>query len=415
MRKPLIALAALALCVLAACGAQTSAPSNVTATSATYNATARWSDGDGPGHFWYEHSIAGGAFTQVTAPEGFPALECKDGSGQPRPANDCSAPVSRSVSGLPAGTSIRYRFCGYFDSDPAGTQGCYDSAGTRNGTNYTTFSTLAASDCTRTVAAGTSFSSAVSGLGSGDKLCLSAGAYSWGNYSVPAGLTIKDAPAAGFPTITGEASPGTGSTLQDLFLEQQTIHAVVDIKASDVTLQRVDIDGNDANALTQGIIVGSSSTAPNNVRILDSRIHDVANTADTRSHAIYWAGGTNGEIARLWMWDIQAYGLHFYSGNAAGTVAHHTVYDGSKTGRGHVKDSSGGTTTISDSIVTDAGAIRCVSPAVLTLTNNRSQAGYSGCPAGTGNVTADTTYQDEANHDYRVPGDPAFQFVPGPM
>jgi hypothetical protein len=91
-----------------------------------------------------------------------------------------------------------------------------------------------------------------------------------------------------------------------------------------------------------------------------------------------------------------------------------TVTDDSVCNFGNVFDDISGATTFDHTIVTDpdTGGYWSCNTAGATITNSRAQGGFLGC-SGSGNTTADTTYVDEANRDYRVPGNPNHQFIPG--
>jgi hypothetical protein len=49
----------------------------------------------------------------------------------------------------------------------------------------------------------------------------------------------------------------------------------------------------------------------------------------------------------------------------------------------------------------------------MTVTNSRASEGFQGCPASGTNTTASTTFENPPT-SYRVPGNPNYQFVPGP-
>jgi hypothetical protein len=132
----------------------------------------------------------------------------------------------------------------------------------------------------------------------------------------------------------------------------------------------------------------------------------------THFHAIYWFHSTGGLVQRVWMYDISGFGLHFYSGTGAGTKVSQTVTDDTLCNFGNVFDSQQGPVSFDHTILTDAGSWRCLTSGA-TVTNSRSQQGFGSCP-GSGQVTADTTYANEGARDYRVPGDPDQQYVPGP-
>lgn len=258
----------------------------------------------------------------------------------------------------------------------------------------------------------------MSGTSSGSIVCLSAGSYSWGDYSPPAGVTIA-ATSGTAATVTGEARINNGGVkLINLSLRPTPTetHSVVSVDGPDFVAERLDVSGNNVPHV-QGFLVGGPRA-----KILDTKIHNIRGPGGCSQtggltmqhfHAIYWFRGTDGEVSRVWMYDIGGYGLHFYSGTGANTKVSQTVTDDSICSRGNVFDSQQGPVTFNKTIITDAGPWSCRS-AGATVTNSRSQSGFQGCP-GSGNVTADTVYANEAARDYRIPGNSDFAFSPGPM
>lgn len=274
-----------------------------------------------------------------------------------------------------------------------------------------------AAQCTKHAAAGSSFSSAVSGAGA--HLCLDAGTYTWGDYRVPGGTSIE-ASSGVAATVVGEARISeAGAALDNLTLRAAPgeNHAVVSVDAADFTARRLEVDAQNIEHV-QGFLVGGDRA-----KILDTKIHSVRGPGGcsggggdglngTHFHGIYWYDSTGGEVRRIWMYDISGFGLHFYSGTGSNTQVSQTVTDDTLCNFGNVFDSQQGPVSFDKTILTDAGGWRCLSSGA-TVTNSRSQSGFGSC-SGSGNVTGDTAYQNEAARDYRVPGDPAMQFVPGP-
>jgi hypothetical protein len=276
--------------------------------------------------------------------------------------------------------------------------------------------------CSFTATPGQSFSSAISGLGSGTVLCLPAGTYNWGDYVIPAGKTITGSTDAGVATVVGEAViNNTGVTLSNLKLvaASNETHAVVDGKASNATIQNVEVDTNHQPGVQGMIVGGSSSPAPSNFKVLDTVIHGARgggpnNLTDSEVHGIYWqnGSGSGNEIGRTWVYDVSGYGFHFYSVNSPATnvLIHNTVVDDSIV-RGVLFDGPTGN-TYRDSVVTDSPyGVVCRIPG-NTLINVRSGAGFQSC-TGTGLVTADTVFDNEAARNYG--NDTSGHFVTGPL
>jgi hypothetical protein len=407
--------------VLTACSAETNNATNVSWNSATYNATLHWSPGDGPGHLWFEHSIDGGPFTAANSADSFPKL-----------TNSGSAPYSKNISGLPPEESIRYRICGYLDANPTGTYSCYDKAGTQGGTNYTSFTT-GAQPCTRTVAAGTAWPAASNGLTAGQKLCLSAGSYDWGDFYPQSGLTIS---GNANTTITGEARlENPNIALRHLVIQaaDDEDHSVIDMRANNDTVRNLEVNTRHIGQV-MGIIVGGGDAAPSGVRIYDTKVHGPRPNAGrpcyhpqddppdapltgSQVHAIYWGNGTNGKIERDWLYDYSGYGLHIYAGNqgtAAGLAISQVISDSSDscaTSLGDIFNDLTGPVTATRTIV-QGGVWACRVPGI-TVTYSQTSGGFEDCPASSTNNVSNTTFENPPT-SYRIPGNPYYTFVPGP-
>ena len=417
VRKLVALIAAISVAALAACSGDTDPVTNVTSNSAQLNATVSWDAGDGPGEWWFELRKDGtGSFTEATDTH----------TNYPDQTGSGSTDIHSVTHNLAPGF-YEVRLCGNGDKDAPSSIGCFNANGTLHGPadnigSYDNF-TIAGSSCNKTVNSGTSFSSAVSGVGSGQTLCLNGGTYNWGDYTPPSGITIK-ANNGVVANVFGEARiTNPNVKLTNLYLKAQDgeSHAVLSVEDNNFVSQYNDVDTRHVGHV-QGYLVGQGST---NVKILDNVIHGARGPAgstcssgttdlnQSQFHGIYWYGSTNGEVSRVWLYDNSGYGLHFYSGTGAGTVVTQTVTDDSMCSRGNVFDSQTGPVTFNKTIITDAGPWSCRTSGA-TVNNSRSQSGYQGC-SGSGNVTADTTYQNEAARDYRVPGNPDFQFIPGPQ
>lgn len=284
--------------------------------------------------------------------------------------------------------------------------------------------------CTKNVPQGSSFSQAMSGVSSGDVVCLS-GLYNWGDYNPPAGVTIL-APQGSSATIAGEArvtNPNTSLINLTLAALGSENHAVLTVEDNDFVGQFLDINTQRVGNV-QGVIVGGGGSQPNNTWLIDSKIHGARPVAGStcfagsgspltgsQVHAIYWASGTGGVIARNWLYDYSGYGLHIFgSGSVNGTAVLQVVSDSRSScasSLGNVKDSVSGTITVNKSI-TQNGNWRCLNGGV-TISNSRMSGGFQGsCTDAGGNATGvNTTFNSST--DLRVPGDPDFQFVAGPQ
>jgi hypothetical protein len=338
-----------------------------------------------------------------------------DACGSRIPASG-EAPGSVTVTGLASATSYRYRVG--FEYNNGGRIYTDSDGGINSGNAYHTFATCKA------VAAGTGFSSAVSNPGPSNCIALAAGTYDWGDYIPPANMTIKAAPGV-TATVVGEARVGQpGVTLENLYLRPSPgeDHATLYVTASDFTGRRLDVSANNLDFVMPVLTSGS----PNNVRILDTNVHDAfgsgcfAPGTGSRTHAIYWSAGTNGLIQRVWLHHYTGYGLHFYGpGSVAGTHVEQVVSDSRSdcdplNQLGNVKD-TGGTAdgiTVNKSI-TQGGNWRC-DDGEATVSNSRMSGSMPGCTDGGGNATGVNTSFNSTT-DLRVPGNPDFQFVPGPQ
>ena len=414
MTKITAALAALLCIFLVACSAHTEEATNVSTSSATLNSVFEWDAGDGPGETWYEARNEGGAWTEVPGSRN---------SFNDLP-NTSTYPYAYNWTGISAGVR-EYRLCGYGDKDdPNNNIACFDRnafphAQNVSTYNYNVFTT--SNTCDKVVSAGTSYATAISGVGSGDTLCLNAGAYSWGQVTPPTNVRILG--RGDDVVITG----GFDITNDDVTLENFRLElgagigpAAIFIDSNDVTTRRLNVDVN--NLAAQGYIVGNGGAQTDGVRILDTVVHNVRGGAACGQanghqfyHAIYWANGINGSLSRLWLYDNGGFGLHFYSGaggSAANTIVNQVVTDDSVCSFGNVFDDISGPTSFLNTVVTDSGPWSCRTSG-STIVASRAQSGFSGC-TGSGNTTADTTYSNEGARDYRVPGNAAFQYVPGP-
>lgn len=129
MRRQLsLRLAPLLVALLVAgCAGETEPATDVTLTSAKLHANVSWEQGES-GHFWWEYRC-GGASTWT-----------QSGGGPFGPMSSAgSAPISHTVTGLPANSTCQFRLVA--DLDPPDTAIWVDSQGDHNGTNYDAFTT----------------------------------------------------------------------------------------------------------------------------------------------------------------------------------------------------------------------------------------------------------------------------------
>jgi hypothetical protein len=365
----------VAALLVVGCGQVTDPATDVAETSATLNGHAQCPSAPG---WWFFEWRRAGAPAWTRGPLHIASLTCAGGAKFTKLAD--------SVGGLAQAAPYEFRL-GFLT--PNGKEG------------YTPSNRFTTAACGVTSLPGESFASLMRRLGGNRTACLSPGTYSWGDYVVPAGKTIRGVGAA---RVVGEARiQNPNVTLADLYLQAapDETHAVVDVKASGFTGQYLDVDG--AHRPVQGFLVGGSGTAPASPRILDSQIHGVRGdgscgtqqSSNTHYHAVYWSNSSvSGEIGRVWAYDIAGYGFHFYSaagGSAPNVDVHNTVLDGTLCGRGHVMNAIGGLVTIRDSVLTRSGPVSCQAPGIR-LANVHAEQGFSSCP-GSGLVKGGTTYQ----------------------
>lgn len=132
-----VALLAGIAMVLSACSAQTTPATNVGDVSAELNGIVNWSNGDGPGEFWFEYSGNNGASWAQTPHESFPKM-----SG----CQSSSCPVTlppHVVTGLNPSTRYLYRIAGclYQYGCSGSSIAYYDSNGSSSNGNWSSFTT----------------------------------------------------------------------------------------------------------------------------------------------------------------------------------------------------------------------------------------------------------------------------------
>lgn len=409
-RAALAAAAILAL-ILAACGGQTTGATGVDHDSATLTAEGHCDAGDDGRIFWDYRPAGAGSWTRVYEAGIVTCSQRQPASGE--------GPLDETVNGLQAGTAYEYRVG--FDFTNGGDP-WVDSQGATNGTDYDTFTTTA-DGCTVTLPSGSSFSS-VAAADPGDEVCLSAGSYSWGDYNPPAGVTIRGlGPSV---TVTGEARVGANNvTLENLHLRPAAseTHAVLYVNgtAANFTGRRLDVSADHIDFVMPFL----SSGTPTGITLVDSKFHAAFGAGcfspgtGSRTHAIYYSAGTNGRLERLWLTDYTGYGLHFYGpGSVDGTHVEQVVSDSrsdcdTNDGLGNVKDTGGADAITVNRSITEGGNWKCLDGGV-TVSNSRMSGSMSSCTDGGGNATGVNTTFNSAT-DLRIPGNPDFQWVPGPQ
>jgi hypothetical protein len=139
-RQVLTCACLIAAIALTGCAGHTTSATNITATGATLNASVQIGPNDHGGVFWFEYSRDNGAhWTQSShLPWGNPNCSFNPGGTQSSPI-----PLSQDVAGLAPNSNYIFRFVGTVcNSSPI----WLDSAGTANGTNYSSFTTRGPSD-----------------------------------------------------------------------------------------------------------------------------------------------------------------------------------------------------------------------------------------------------------------------------
>jgi hypothetical protein len=129
-----VALLVVIAMALSACGAQTTPATNVGQRSAELNGTVTWSNGDGPGEFWFEYSGNNGASWASTPHEPFPKLSSAGGP---------TAVPPHGINGLSPNTHYLYRIAGcLYQYGCSGSAIAYfDSTGSSSGNNWSSFTT----------------------------------------------------------------------------------------------------------------------------------------------------------------------------------------------------------------------------------------------------------------------------------
>ena len=146
--------------------------------------------------------------------------------------------------------------------------------------------------------------------------CLNSGTYAPNaRIDVTRDITLRATPGARV-TIKGELNiQANGVTVQDIFMRGTEDVRVIDVKASLVTLDHVDVTYDATyDREGQGIMVGGSGRRVSGVRILNSRIHNVGSRDnDAYDHAVYCENADGLRAEGNWLHDNEGgYGFHLY-------------------------------------------------------------------------------------------------------
>lgn len=287
---------------------QTDPPSYVGQTSAVVWAKISYPE-DARGSYWFEQSNTGG-YSWVKAPTR--SLGPMPSAGEMR--------VPELLTGLAPGTTYKYRICVNL-SEPDVEKICTTSNGGPYGP-YDSFRTATAQPCSATLyPGGQSLQSFLDARSAGQVACLAAGTYSpRTRVVVNRDITLQPVPGAKVTVEAELALEADGATVRDIHLRGTGEIRALDVKANNVTVERMDITryaGNDTSF--QGIIVGGSSERASNPMIRDNMIHGVGSRQSevgccAHDHAVYCQNATGMVAEGNWLYDNRdGYGFHLYS------------------------------------------------------------------------------------------------------
>ncbi len=298
------ALSCIAALTLASCTAETEPATQVGVSQATVWAKVTFEPNES-GVYWFERSSNGGA-SWVRAPAH------RWGPVGRRYAN---VRLPETLTGLAAGTNYRFRICGYVThTNPDSSTQCMDADGKAGG-GHDSFTT-AQNVCSATLSPGGSLQSFLNARSNGQVACLNSGTYAPNTrIDVTRDITLRATPGARV-TIKGELNiQANGVTVQDIFMRGTEDVRVIDVKASLVTLDHVDVTYDATyDREGQGIMVGGSGRRVSGVRILNSRIHNVGSRDnDAYDHAVYCENADGLRAEGNWLHDNEGgYGFHLY-------------------------------------------------------------------------------------------------------
>ncbi len=412
--------------MLASCTAETEPATEVGVSSAKVWAKVSFDRGES-GVYWFERSSNGGT-SWVRAPSH------RWGPAGQRATN---TRVPETLTGLAAGTTYRYRICGYVThTNPDSSTQCMDADGKAGG-GHDSFTT-ARSACSATLSpGGQSLQSFLDARSNGQVACLTAGTYAPNaRVDVTRDITLRAAPGARV-TIKGELNiTANGVTVEDIFMRGTEDVRVIDVKASLVTLNHLDVTYDATyDREGQGIMVGGSGRRVSGVRILSTRIHNVGSRDnDAYDHAVYCENADGLRAEGNWLHDNEGgYGFHLYPDcdnavirfNVSHSNDHGDVIAGND-------DSSSGNLFEANSYSDNTGWYRparrgvgCSEPGGGNVVRNVNvwPAGSSDCPFGfSGTTYHQPQYRNAGFKDFRIDGPPALRqrfglwvlAVPGP-
>jgi hypothetical protein len=379
--------------VLTACTGHTTGATTVTSTSATLNANGSCTTSDTICQ-WYFQWGTGGAY-QNKGP-----VHTVD------PGINGSGGLSDLASGLKPGTTYQYQICGrtarsnaYLCVGPNGVGGADPQ--------YDTFTTAG---CDSTISPGSSVATLDQSLSSGQTGCLNSGTYgssSSQTHLTQAGVTITAAAGAS-ATIAGNVYiTASNTTLTRLTINGNNSYSgaqetsqqcpnngnnnvvrytgvIIQGGISGVTVDHIDLNMAGSNNPGNAIGIGWNGAA-DSTTIRYSKIHD-AGSCTHYDHLIYASHGSGIAIYDDWLWnDAFGWGIQLYPAPTNADI-HAVVID---------KAASGFT------IASSTGANNAVKNTIVSNSTGQSQCGGTGkwfvCGSGTGSgntVDASDSWQN---------------------
>jgi hypothetical protein len=308
--RALLASLALPLVVLAGCSGNTTAPQNVTQTSAELHASVSCGSGENCSMY----------FKWGLADNGVSGLNNQTPTTNPPVAGPFSnADAHWPINNLQPGTTYGYQVCG--NAQPGQTFFCAGNDGLNN--TMTEFTTLP--NCTTTLSPGANIATAVQNAAAGAVVCLNAGTYNTsptiastnGTSSSP--VTLTSANPANPATINGRfVTNGTAKWLVISHLKftwSSGTDDTIALTGDNITLTRNDVSGSDGTiCITTTAWNGANAT---NIKIDHNKIHNCGDINDPnpdinagdRAHAqgVYTNPGTsNLRVTNNWCWHVAA-------------------------------------------------------------------------------------------------------------
>jgi hypothetical protein len=443
------------LLLIVACNGSTTGATNVGTTTARLNYQGHCDTGNVGRVFEEYRDVSQEAWTRTSYIDVLP-----DNTNTPHDADTnrdpCQGRIPASgeapgffdVSGLTTDTVYEYRV-GFKHDDGPGTEQFADTNSGPIGANPVYDRFVPRASCTTTTTPA-NLEATVDAQPAGARICVSAGSANVGfirfnkaNQTIVPIVESDDTFAA--VTLTGDFEvTADGVTIEQMTLVNDTPGSdcnggggLFQISGDNVTLRHDDLNGAAGRSV---VLVGTFDGPANNIAITDSKVHNTSKDAPGSGcgggdldHPIYlfWASG--GTIARNWIYDTRGYITQF-NGDVDSIDYHHNVGDDSVThGWGLAFDSDGASdfvpdhNRVHDVVFTDAGTVHCnpgspnQSGTDNTVVNSTFSPFTDECGPGTTHVafsgisTTDPTYENEAGRDYRVVGNSAFRFRPGPQ